>query len=114
MSAQTAIALPAHAIIFPCMTHRIDSYLQTHPVGSTLEQPWVQLSEDTIRQSAVAFISAHRVAQFDLNSPVFEITPDFVGDVVHEPAQWSYVADRIRDFMNAGTRLAWVIDSAGE
>src|SRR5437868_14704766 len=56
-----------------------ENYLQRHPVGQMLEAvPFFMLSETlpTLRRPDAAFISSHRIAEFDFSQPIVKTVPD--------------------------------------
>jgi Uma2 family endonuclease len=94
-----------------------EHYLSDHPVGKLLENPpYFMLSEmlPTLRRPDLAFVSAHRLAEFDFTKPVVKTVPDLAIEIVFDPINWHYKHDRLRDFLHHGTPMAWVIDVATE
>jgi Uma2 family endonuclease len=94
-----------------------EHYLQKHPVGKFLEcSPFFMLSEmlPTLRRPDLAFISSHRLAEFDFDQPIVKTIPDLAIEFVTDPVQWRYKHERVRDFLLNGSAMAWVIDLTSE
>jgi Uma2 family endonuclease len=92
----------------------IESYLQERPRGRTFRPSpvfqWNAGCGANARIPDLAFLAAHRLAELDLDGSAIRAVPDFVADVVVDPAQWSYAHAKAHHFLCAGAAMAWVVD----
>lgn len=72
--------------------------------GFTLER-----APDTVRAPDVAFISAARLLPRDTRGYA-EIAPDLVVEVLSPDSRPGELLEKVGDWLNAGCRLAWVVD----
>ena len=63
---------------------------------------------DTVRAPDAAFVSAERLPKGDLPVTYLRLAPDLVVEVVSPSDTASEVRDKIRMWLDAGCRLAWV------
>jgi Uma2 family endonuclease len=91
----------------------LDTYLQQHRRGRTFRPAprfLLQPTPTTIRVPDVAFIAAHRIAQYTARE-VWSIPPDLIVEVLTDGAREAEVDQRISDFFKAGTPIAWIVDA---
>jgi Uma2 family endonuclease len=94
----------------------IDTYLQSRPIGRVFQPaPRFQLCADpvTIRIPDVAYVAAHRCAEF-ASKELWRIAPDLITEVLSHPNRQEEVDSRIDDFFAAGTAIAWIIDTCDQ
>lgn len=70
------------------------------------------LSEDpqTVRGPDVAFVAEGRLPPGPAPRSYLRFAPDLAVEVVSPSNRWSDVAAKVRDFLDAGARLVWVVD----
>ena len=91
----------------------IERYLQDYPRGSAFRPaPAFLLRNEplTIRVPDVAYVAAHRVAEFGAHA-LMTAPPDLVVEVVTATARRAEVKERVDDFLAAGTEIAWILDA---
>ncbi len=94
-----------------------EHYLQQRPVGQLLDvPPFFMLSEmlPTLRRPDLAFVRSRRLAEYDFTKPIVKTVPDLAIELVMDATQWHYKHDRVRDFLQHGTSMAWVVDATTE
>ena len=64
---------------------------------------------DTVRAPDVAFVSRERLGTDAVPSGFIELAPDFVVEVVSPSDSASGVQAKVEDWLQAGTRLVWVV-----
>lgn len=64
---------------------------------------------DTVRGPDVYYISAARMPDTDVPTGFSEIAPDLAVEVVSPGQTAEAVQDKVSDYLQAGTRLVWVI-----
>lgn len=63
---------------------------------------------DTVRGADVAFVAAHRVE--DRKRGYGTVAPDLIAEIVSPNDRASEVLAKVADWLDAGVRVAWVID----
>ncbi len=66
-------------------------------------------SPDTVRAPDVAFVAAERLADGEPPPGFLEMAPDLAVEVVSPSDSSAAVRDKVRDWLEAGTRLVWVV-----
>ncbi|MEP7199783.1 MAG: Uma2 family endonuclease [Chloroflexota bacterium] len=64
---------------------------------------------DTVRAPDVAFVTAERVARQQRREGYFDGAPDLAVEVVSPNDTAEEVEDKVIDYLQAGTRLVWVV-----
>jgi len=65
---------------------------------------------DSVRAPDVAFVAQHRIPQTDDRSGYFEGAPDLAVEIVSPNDSYGQLAEKVADYLAAGSRLVWVID----
>ena len=66
-------------------------------------------SPDTVRAPDVAFVSKNRIPPADQKHKFAELSPDLVVEVVSPSDRASEIEEKVRDYLDAGVRLIWVV-----
>ena len=66
-------------------------------------------SPDTVRAPDVAFVSKDRIPPADQKHKFAELGPDLVVEVVSPNDRASEIEEKVRDYLDAGVRLIWVV-----
>lgn len=88
-------------------------FIEDHPIGVVCgaETGFVLFrNPDTVRAPDAAFVTRERAECFVDREKYFEGAPDLAAEVVSPGDFRREVAEKIRDYLAAGTRLVWVID----
>ncbi len=67
-----------------------------------------------VRKPDVSFIRADRLAASDEPAGHCKIAPDLAIEVVSPNDEFSQVSMKVREYLDAGVRLVWVVDPVGE
>lgn len=67
---------------------------------------------DTVRAPDAAFVSYERLATTIRRGPYFEGAPDLAVEVLSPSNTRAEMAAKVRDFLAAGARAVWVVDSS--
>jgi len=67
---------------------------------------------DTVRAPDAALVSAERLATAARRGPYFEGAPDLAVEVLSPGNAPAVMAAKVRDFLAAGARAVWVVDSS--
>jgi Uma2 family endonuclease len=65
---------------------------------------------DTVRGPDVSFVADGRLAGAKLPSSYLPFAPDVAAEVLSPNDRYAEVAEKIDDYLKAGTKLVWVID----
>jgi Uma2 family endonuclease len=93
--------------------HYLRTFIETHPIGVVCgaETGFVLFRDpDTVRAPDAAFVSRERAERCADKEKYFEGAPDLAAEVVSPGDTGREVAEKVRDYLAAGTRLVWVID----
>lgn len=95
----------------------IDTYLQDHPRGQTFRPApgfiLRTLPSRLIRTPDVAYMELHRVAEIKF-IVVCPVVPDLIVEVLTDARRRQEVEERVRDFLQAGTSMAWILDGCAK
>ncbi len=92
---------------------RVGSFVDQHHLGEygTAEGGFKLASNpDTVRAPDVWFIRAERIPPDGLPEGFFPGAPDLAVEVLSPSDRPLEVMEKVRDYLDAGTRLVWVID----
>jgi Uma2 family endonuclease len=90
----------------------LKSYVKTHRLGSVVgaETGFILArTPDTVRGADAAFVSAERVARQKNKEKFFDGPPDLAVEVVSPNDKDVEVEEKILDYLQAGTRLLWIV-----
>jgi Uma2 family endonuclease len=102
-----------HGIRTSKVGHHLERYIEEHPVGVVCGAGTgfvLFRNPDTVRAPDAAFISRERFERFVEKEKYFEGAPDLAAEVVSPGDSRREVEEKVRDYLEAGTRLVWVID----
>lgn len=92
------------------LARRLDSHVEEHELGTVATDVGVVLSHDppTVRGPDVAYFSRERLTE----SPegFVETAPDLAVEIVSPSNTVSHIQARVLEYLDAGTRLVWVVD----
>ena len=67
---------------------------------------------DTVRAPDAAFVAAHRLPAGELPAGFLELAPDLAVEVLSPGDTPREIAEKVEEWLRAGTLLVWVIDPA--
>lgn len=63
-----------------------------------------------VRGPDVAFVAGHRLPPAAERRGFLRLAPDLAVEVVSPSNTWAEVAAKVRDYLEAGTRLVWIVE----
>ncbi|MFL6254136.1 MAG: Uma2 family endonuclease [Pyrinomonadaceae bacterium] len=66
---------------------------------------------DTVRAADIAFVLRERIPETGIPKNFWELAPDLVVEVVSPGDTYSEVLEKVEDWLKAGVRAVWVVDS---
>lgn len=91
----------------------LQRYVEDHPIGVVCgaETGFVLFrNPDTVRAPDAAFVTRERAERVVEREKYFEGAPDLAAEVVSPGDSRREVAEKVQDYLAAGTRLVWIID----
>lgn len=64
----------------------------------------------TVRAPDVSFVARSRMPEGPAPAGYVPFAPDLAVEVVSPSNRWTEVAAKVRDYLEAGTRLVWIVD----
>ena len=101
-----------HGVIAAELLYRVSDFVRRHSLGVVCAQDTgfkIRSDPDTVRAPDLAFISRERVARIP-DRGYAELAPDMVTEVLSPDDSPGEVLAKIADWLDAGTKLVWVID----
>jgi Uma2 family endonuclease len=102
------------------LASRIDrllgTYVDRHHLGTVLVEAGYLLRRDpdTVRGPDVSFLARERMAPDQLPAAFIEGAPDLAVEVVSPSDSWPALLRKVADYLEAGTRLVWLVDAGSE
>ncbi len=93
----------------------LGAYVIDHRLGETFAAETgfiLRLNPDTVRAPDAAFVAADRLPGGEPPIGFVELAPDLAVEVLSPSDRPGEVAEKVEDWLRAGTRLGWVIDPA--
>lgn len=101
-----------HGRISARLAHRVLEYVQRHALGDVFAQDTgfkIASDPDTVRAPDLAFVARDRMDRIARRGYA-ELAPDLVVEVLSPDDRPGEVLAKVADWLDAGTRLVWVID----
>ena len=114
VSMAPSVALPS--VVSGTAAIVIGSYVLRHKLGiiGTAEGGFVLSTEpDTVRAPDVWFVRTERVPAGRIPQTFWPGAPDLAVEVLSPSDRFADVLQKAQDYLDAGTRLVWVIDPVG-
>ena len=87
----------------------LKAFVRSHKLGLVTSETDMKLAHDIVRRPDVAFISAERVRGIDLRKVPLPVSPDLVIEIVSENDRADDLILKVRQYLAAGTRAAWLL-----
>lgn len=103
-----------HGVVAARLAIRLGGHVEAHRLGVVLAAETgftLFRAPDTVRAPDVAFISTARLPR-DRVRGFAELAPDLVVEVLSPGDSAGEVAEKIDDWLSAGSRLVWIVDPA--
>jgi Uma2 family endonuclease len=101
-----------HGRISARLALRVGEYVQRHALGDVFAQDTgfkIASDPDTVRAPDLAFVARDRMDRIARRG-FAELAPDLVVEVLSPDDRPGEVLAKVADWLDAGTRLVWVID----
>lgn len=95
------------------LTAPLAQHVRTHRLGVVLAAETgfvIGRNPDTVRAPDIAFVRADRVPPGRLPTKYWDGAPDLAVEVVSPSDRVVEVDEKVRDWLDAGTRLVWVVN----
>jgi len=102
-----------HGAVIIKLSVLLGRYVMDHKLGMVLgaETGYVLArNPDVVRGADVSFVTADRVSAAGVTVKFWEGAPDLAVEVVSPSDSPKEVAEKVDDYLNAGTRLVWVVN----
>jgi len=99
------------------ISRSIGNFVEDHGLGWVMtNDSWVKTERgpDTVRGADLVFWSYERLPKGDLPEGVIPIAPDLVVEVRSPSERWTNVFAKVLEYLNAGVRVACILDPATE
>ncbi len=101
-----------HGAVAAQIGWRLDGHAQRNQLGivtATGTGFWIARNPDTVRAPDVGFVSKERIRTLSRRG-FFEGAPDLAVEVISPDDSWSEVSAKAAGWLQAGTKLVWVVD----
>jgi Uma2 family endonuclease len=105
-------ASPKHGRIVVKLTLRLGNYVEQHNLGTiyAAESGFkLEQDPDTVRAPDISFVARQRIPPEGEPDGFWAIAPDLVAEVISPSDSAEEMQARVFDFLDAGTRLVWVV-----
>ena len=109
---EMALSGGRHGYISANICAILSSYVQSTDLGCVFATGTgftLQHNPDTVRAPDAAFVSQGRLPQEESLDGYLELAPDLAVEVISPNDRPQEVREKVADWLNAGTRLVWVI-----
>ncbi|MGH2587135.1 MAG: Uma2 family endonuclease [Dehalococcoidia bacterium] len=109
-----SVALPG--VVAAKSLVRVGSFVERHNLGvcGTAESGFkLAANPDTVRAPDLWFVRAERVPAEGIPETFWPGAPDLAVEVLSPSDRFTTVIEKVYDYLNAGSRLVWVIDPPG-
>ena len=92
---------------------RIDHHVGEHDLGVCGDSDWgfkLQSNPDTVRAPDVSVVLRHRIPTEGLPPGFWPGAPDLAVEVLSPSNRWPDVLTKVKEYLDAGTKLVWVLD----
>lgn len=95
------------------VTFPVTGFVRAHRLGRTTGAETgyrLRRDPDTVRAPAFAFVARGRITPEMDQSRYLDLAPDLVVEVISPSDSRRAVATKVREYLDAGVRLVWVVD----
>jgi Uma2 family endonuclease len=102
-----------HGVLAGRLAAKLIAHVERHGLGTVLVESGYVLRRgpDTVRGPDVSYISAARLPPDRVPIAFIPIAPDLAVEVLSPDDRPGDLNERIADYLGAGTRMVWVVDS---
>src|SRR5690349_21826719 len=101
-----------HGVIAAAIAAFLFAHVRSHKLGTVFAAETgfiLSRNPDTVRAPDVAFVSTERFAEQRREEGFFEAAPDLAVEVVSPGDTDEEVAEKILQYLSAGTKLVWIV-----
>ena len=104
-----------HGQIATRLVARLYDFVDADALGTVLVETGflIRRNPDTVRGPDLSFVSASRLAPDRVPSGFLPFAPDLAVEIVSPGDRDEELAAKVRDYLEAGSRLVWIIGSVG-
>lgn len=109
---EAPLAGGGHGSVAMAIGSLLYNYVRANQLGKTFAAETgfiLRRNPDTVRAPDAAFVASGRLPEGELPTRYLELAPDLVVEVVSPSDRNPEVRDKVEDWLEAGTRLVWVI-----
>ncbi|MGH8569674.1 MAG: Uma2 family endonuclease, partial [Gammaproteobacteria bacterium] len=101
-----------HGVLAGRLAAKLVAHVEQHGLGTVLVESGYLLRRDpdTVRGPDLSFITAARLPADRMPIAFIPIAPDLAIEVLSPEDRPGEIEERIADFLEAGTRMVWVVD----
>jgi Uma2 family endonuclease len=98
------------------VTWLLSAHVRPRGLGRVLTDPGVRVrrNPDTVRAPDVAFLGAERIPAGGLPTGYLDVVPDLIVEVVSPSNTGPEIQAKVREWIEAGARLVWVVYPANK
>ena len=91
---------------------RLLAFVEEHQLGTVMTDAGfvLQTGPATVRGPDVAFVAGKRLEPTGVPLGFFSFGPDLAIEIVSPGERWVTVDEKVTDYLDAGTRLVWILN----
>jgi Uma2 family endonuclease len=101
-----------HSVLGAWLIFTLMTYIQAHQPGGLISgaDGTYRLDDDNVRVPDISYITAANLVNIPAGSVFTPFAPDFAIEIKSPSQSTAFMRRRARQYIQAGTRLVWVID----
>ncbi|MCS7166918.1 MAG: Uma2 family endonuclease [Gemmatales bacterium] len=102
-----------HGLVQMELAVLIGSFVREHQLGRAATDVGIVLhvgDTQVVRGPDLAFWSKEKLGQLETDQGFTRVVPDLVVEVVSPHDSWSYLHQKVLEYLTAGVRLVWIAD----
>lgn len=103
-----------HSVVTANVFRLLDTFVRERRLGPVLTGAvgvYTRHAPDTVRGADVVYISAERYARRTSTLPYLDVAPELIVEVLSGPATIASLTDKLAEYVAAGVRLVWVVET---
>ena len=104
-----------HGQVAARLCYRLTGFVESRRLGVVLVESGFILHRgpDTVRGPDLSFVAGHRLTMAGVPASFVPLAPDLAVEIRSPDDRVAALAEKVANYLEAGTRLVWVIDPAG-
>lgn len=101
-----------HGLLAARLSYRLHGFVQARGLGVVLVEAGYVLrrNPDTVRGPDVSFVSTATLRPDQIPKTFIPCAPDLAVEILSPEDRRAHIAEKVADYLDAGTKLVWVID----